>query len=130
MSKNETPLIHRYWKQVGGTLVEEFPVVTRSATNGQRLIDAVILPKLPTQKAHWKEVSLEGQDVILVQAKANRLGMYLMGQAFFSVELIRRFRPASVHSVALCQTDDSILRPLLEQYPNFEVVVMPKESKA
>ena len=130
MSKNETPLIHRYWKQVGGTLVEEFPVVSRSATNSQRLIDAVILPKLPTQKVHWKEVSLEGQDVIVVQAKASRLGMYLMGQTFFSAELIRKFRPASVRSVALCLADDSVLRPLLELYPGMEVVVLPQESEA
>jgi hypothetical protein len=128
MSKLETPLIHRYWKQVGGSLVEEFPAISLSATNGQRLIDAVILPKLPTQKVHWKEVSLEGQDVIVVQAKTGRLGMCLMGQTFFSAQLIKRFRPASVHSVALCQADDSVLRPLLEQYPDIEVVVMPKDS--
>ena len=130
MTKHETPLIRRYWKQVGGTLVEEFPVVARSATNSQRLIDAVIMPKLPTKKVHWKEISLEGQDVIVVQAKAGRLGMYLMGQAFFSAELIKKFRPASVRSVALCIADDSVLRPLLEQYAGLEVVVMPQESVA
>jgi hypothetical protein len=62
--------------------------------------------------------------VIVVQAKASRLGMYLMGQALFSAELIRRFRPASVRSVALCTADDAVLRPLLEPYPHVEVVVM------
>lgn len=45
-----------------------------------------------------------------------------MGQALFSAELIRRFNPASVRSVALC-TADNALRPLLGPYPHVEVVV-------
>jgi hypothetical protein len=38
---------------------------------------------------------------VIVQTKANRLGMYLLGQAFFSAQLMRRFHPRSVESVAL-----------------------------
>ena len=128
MSKRETPMVRRYWRQVGGTLVEEYPAVRRSATCGQRLLDAVILPNQETRIAPWHEVSLEGEDVIVVQAKAKRLGMYLMGQTFFSAQLVRRFRPASVRSIALCTADDSVLRPLLERYPGMEVIVMPVES--
>jgi len=126
MSKNETPMIRWYWNQIGGTLVEEFPVVCRTPLCGQRLLDAIILPKRETRIAQWREVSLEGEEVIVVQAKASRLGMYLMGQTFFSAQLVQCFRPASVHSVALCTADDSMLRPLLEQYPGMEVVVFPR----
>ncbi len=69
-------------------------------------------------------------EVIVVQAKAKRLGLYLMGQTLFSAELIKRFNPASVKSVALCSKGDSELEPLLAPYPHVEVVVMPeKESK-
>lgn len=50
--------------------------------------------------------------------------MYLMGQALFSAELVKAFNPASIRSVALCTKDDSVLRPLLDPYPNVEVVVM------
>lgn len=64
MSKRETPMIQKYWASVGGTLVEEFEAVPRSATTGRRLIDAVILPAQPTRQAHWREVTLEGQDVM------------------------------------------------------------------
>ncbi len=78
MSKHETPLIRRYWERVGGTLIEEFPAVRRTETCGQRLLDAVILPDEPTRIANWREVSLKGKNVIVVQAKASRLGMYLM----------------------------------------------------
>ncbi len=51
MSKLETPLIRRYWKQIGGTLIEEFPAVRRTNNSGQRLLDAVILPKGETRIA-------------------------------------------------------------------------------
>lgn len=132
MSKRETPMIRGFWKTVGGTLVEEFPVVKASPTCGPRRLDAVILPNRDFRIAHWSEVSLEGEDVIVVQAKAKRLGMHLMGQALFSAELVKRFKPASVRSVALCEQDDSELRPLLASFPHVEVVVLnerepPKE---
>ena len=128
MSKNETPMIRWYWNQIGGTLVEEFPAVCRTALCGQRLLDAIILPKRDTRIAQWREVSLEGEEVIVVQAKASRLGMYLMGQTFFSAQLVQCFRPASVHSVALCTADDSVLRPLLEQYRGMAVVIFPSAN--
>jgi len=124
MSKLETPIIERYWESIRGTLIEEFPVVEASATCGPRRVDAVLLPEGAYRRAHWREVSLAGQHVIVVQAKANRLGMYLMGQAVFSLELIRAFRPASARSVALCTKDDSVLRPLLARYPDVGVVVV------
>jgi hypothetical protein len=123
MSKTETPMIRKYWESVMGTLVEEFPVVNASPTCGRRVVDAIILATGQRCIANWREVSLEGQDVRVVQAKSSRLGMYLMGQALFSAELVKGFNPASVRSVALCKKDDSVLRPLMESFPDVEVVV-------
>ena len=40
---------------------------------GQRLIDGVILSDGLHEIAHWREVDLEGQDIIVVQAKRGRL---------------------------------------------------------
>ena len=51
--------------------------------------------------------------------------MYLSGQALFSVELMRPFKPRSIESVALCSADDAVLRPLLERYAGCRVVVCP-----
>ena len=118
-----------YWRQVGGTLCKEFQAVPRTTTSAQRLLDAVILPKGEHKCVHWQDISLEGKDVIVVQAKANRLGMYLMGQTLFSAQLVRRFKPKSVRSVALCTANDEILRPLLEKYKGMEVIVVPKRFK-
>ena len=124
MSKLETPLIRKYWKHVGGTLVEEFQVIKGSERNGRRVIDAIIIPNGENEIVHWSKVSLKGKDIICVQAKKGRLGMYLMGQTFFSEQLLRKLEPKSIISVALCTKDDMVLRPLLEQYPNMQVVVI------
>ena len=114
-----------YWQQVGGTLIEEFVAVKRTSKCGVRVLDGVIIKDGDFRIAKQSEVSIEGKDVIVIQTKARRLGMYLMGQAFFSAQLIKRFKPHSVVSVALCSQDDSELRPLFEQYPNMKVVVCP-----
>jgi hypothetical protein len=95
MSKHETPMTLWYWHQIGGTLIEEFCAVRPSRSCGVRLIDGVIVKGGPFKGARQSEVSIEGEDVVVVQAKANRLGMYLMGQAFFSAQLLQRFKPRS-----------------------------------
>lgn len=125
MSKRETPMTRWYWQQVGGTLIEEFIVVERTPTCGRRVLDGVIIKDCEYRIAKQSEVSLDGKDIIVVQTKAGRLGMYLMGQALFSAQLIQRFKPRSVVSVALCRQDDAVLRPLFEQYPHMKVVVCP-----
>ena len=124
MSKLETPLTRAYWKKVGGTLIEEFCAVHASSTCGKRVIDGIIIRGGETRIARAGEVSLEGKDIIIVQTKAGRLGMYLMGQAFFSAELMKRFNPASILSVALCLKDDSVLRPIFEAHPNMKVEII------
>ncbi len=126
MSKRETPMTRWYWQQIGRTLVEEFRVVKRSKTVGQRLVDGIILPNQPNRIAHWRDVTLDGEDVIVVQTKNARLGMYLMGQTVFSAELVRRrFNPRTVRSVALVRRDDEVMHALLDGYPDVEVVVAP-----
>lgn len=126
MSKLETPMTRWYWQQVGGTLIEEFCAVRGSPTRGTRLLDGVIVKDGPNVIARQAEVSIEGQDIIVVQTKASRVGMYLMGQAFFSAQLMQKFGPRSVESVALVLRDDEVLRPLFEQYAGMKVVVCPQ----
>jgi hypothetical protein len=59
------------------------------------------------ETAHWSDLSLAGQRVIVVQAKAHRLGMYLMGQAVFTAQLVRkrfalRLRLSSMKRLRCC----------------------------
>ena len=124
MSKRETPMTRRYWERVRGTLLEEYLIVPSGPGVGRRMIDAVIIVNGDHRIASRGEsVSLDGHDIIIVQTKALRLGMYLLGQAFFSRELVKeRFAPRSVRTVALCAADDAILRPIAERF-GVEVVV-------
>ena len=126
MSKHKTPITRWYWQQVGGTLIEEFEAVKASSENGRRVLDAVIIPDGENRVASQEEVSIEGEDIIVVQTKASRLGMCSMGQVFFSAQLVERFSPRSILSVALCTQDDKVLRPLLEKYPGMKVVIYPE----
>ena len=130
MIKREPAMTRWYWRQVGGTLIEEFVAVYRTPTCGQRLLDGVIIRGGEFRIARQSEVSVEGQDVIVVQTKVGRLGMYLMGQALFSTQLMQRFKPRSVVSVALCHQDDAVLGPLFKQYSGMQVVVCPEEQMA
>jgi hypothetical protein len=122
MSKHETPLTRRYWEEVGGTLIEEFPAVLRGSGNAQRLLDGVIVVGEPTRIARPSEVSVKGKDIIVLQTKANRLGMNLMGQAIVSKKLMEKFEPKSIRSIAICSKGDSVLEPYLAEY-GIELVV-------
>lgn len=123
MSKYETPLTRWYWEKVGGLLIEEYPVVKASALQGKRFLDGLIVLGEPTARTSSQEFDLKGRDVIVVQTKAKRLGMYLMGQCLFSRDLVLQLGAKSVISIALCTENDLVLRPLLEAHVGCEVVV-------
>jgi hypothetical protein len=90
---------------------------SRTATIGSR----------PERRA--SALGLDRRDIVIVQTKASRLGMYLLGQALFSRELIKdRFAPRSIRTVALCAIDDAILRPIAERF-GVEVVVDDLQRK-
>ena len=73
----------------------------------------------------WRgaEFGLAGRAVIAVQSKHRRLGMTVAGQTLFSKELLKRFQPRTIRSVAVCTADDAVLRPLLERHKGCEVRV-------
>jgi hypothetical protein len=125
MSDLETRMMQWYWRQVGGTLIVEFPIVSRSPGGSPQVVDGVIIRRGKWQISHWSEVALEGQDVIVVHALAERLNMALMGHVLYSARLAERLRPRSVYSVALVAQDDRVLRHLLEVERNMKVVVCP-----
>ena len=127
MSKHETHLTRRYWETIGGTLIEEFPVVTRTNENAQRLLDGVVILGEKTQISKSNEVEILGKDIVVIQTKANRLGMNLLGQAVFSAELMKAHKPKSIKSVAICVLGDSVLEPLAHKF-NIEVVVYEDKS--
>jgi hypothetical protein len=111
MSTYETPMTRRFHKRVGGTLYEEFYV-------GGRWLDGVIVcgPYQPPPKEcpmSGERINLDGLDIIIVEAKARRLGRNLLGQAIGSAYFVNKyFAPRHVRNVVLCAVDDPELRPL------------------
>ena len=117
MSKLETPLTRKFWDEIGGTLIEEFRLTSRNENHAQRLADGLII--LGGQKIISKErnISIENKDVIVIQTKCDRLGMYLCGQALFSKMIIEKFhKPKSVKSVIICTQGDDIMEELLKKF--------------
>lgn len=123
MSQKETWRTRKYWSEVGGLLIEEFVAVQGNKTTGKRFIDGVIVLNENRGIHPNNFYEIKGKDVISIQTKKGRLGMYVLGQAFFSQFLIEKFNPKSVKSVAICGKDDEVLNELAKRH-NIEVVVI------
>lgn len=122
MSKHETWRTRKYWQSVGGLLIEEFVAVKGNIEQGTRAIDGFVLGE--KAKIHDNSTfNIAGKDVIVVQTKKDRLGMYLLGQAHFSKLLIEKHKPKSVKSVAICGRNDKVIQELAEAH-GVEVVVI------
>ena len=128
MSKHETWRTRKYWDEVGGLLIEEFVSVKPTKEQGIRPVDAVIVIGEDKAIHPTNSYDISGKDVIVVQTKRGRIGMYLLGQAYFSKYLIQRHNPRSVRSVAICGKNDKIMQELAFDH-NVEIVVIPESEK-
>ena len=54
--------------------------------------------------------------------------MTLMGQALFSREILKRYKPKSIRTVVICGKGDPEMERLCRKY-NIEVVVIPESKK-
>src|SRR4051812_6289410 len=123
MSLRETPMTRRLWQTLGGTLFEDYVAGPPGPNRGTRRLDGLVVVDGPDRIAARDEAPLlAGHDVVVIQTKANRLGMNLLGQALFSADLVRSAGPRRVRTIALCTADDEVLRPLAVRY-GIEVVV-------
>lgn len=136
MSKHETPLTRGYWRKLDdGIMYEEFPVVSaRAGLQSRRAIDGVVVlgraPRIASCDEN-KDLSLDGEDVVVIQTKATRLNPYVLGQALLSVDLIKlRWTPRSIRSVLVCLEDDPELRPFIDLFHDVEVHVADQSEIA
>jgi hypothetical protein len=116
MSKHETWRTRKYWEQIGGLLIEEFEAVPRSKTQARRPIDGLIVLNERNAIHRGTSFDIEGKDVIVIQTKSGRIGMYLLGQAYFSKLLIARHNPRSIKCVAICGKTDSMMEELARKH--------------
>ena len=128
MSLHETWRTREYWKTIGGLLIEEFVAVDGNSEQGKRTIDGIIL--LGEKKAvhSGNKFDLKGKDVIVIQTKKGRIGMNLLGQAYFSKLLIKKHSPRSIKTVAICGRNDKVMAEFAEEH-EVEIIVYPETSK-
>tara|TARA_B100000989_G_C19460242_1_gene435878 strand:+ start:590 stop:982 length:393 start_codon:yes stop_codon:yes gene_type:complete len=128
MSKHETWRTKLYWESVGGLLIEEFMSIKGNKDQGKRPVDGLII--LGEKKGIFKgnTYDISGKDVIVIQTKRGRIGMYLLGQAYFSRFLIEKHKPKSVKSVAICGRNDKVMQELADQH-DVEIVVIEENKK-
>ena len=129
MSKNESNATEWYCKQLNGHTVYEFLAVQQNTTENKsrRLVDAVVInPGSGYMKVKGADASMGEQDVVIVQTKAKRLSMSVIGQALCSIELLKVFGPRSMKSVIVCKETDAALEPICDLY-GLEVVLAPEE---
>lgn len=125
MGLHETWRAEMYWKTIGGLLIEEFVAVDGNKEQGRRPIDGIIV--LGEKKAiHCgNKFDLKGKDVIVIQTKKGRIGMNLLGQAYFSKLLIKKHSPRRIKTVAICGRNDKVMAEFAEKH-EVEVIVYPE----
>ena len=128
MSKHETWRTKLYWESVGGLLIEEFMSVKGNKDQGKRPVDGLIVLGEKTRIHKGNTYDISGKDVIVIQTKRGRIGMYLLGQAYFSRFLIEKHKPKSVKSVAICGRNDKVMQELADQH-DVEIVVIEENKK-
>ena len=128
MSKHETWRTKLYWESVGGLLIEEFMSVKGNKDQGKRPVDGLIVLGEKTKIHKGNTYDISGKDVIVIQTKRGRIGMYLLGQAYFSRFLIEKHKPKSVKSVAICGRNDKVMQELADQH-DVEIVVIEENKK-
>ena len=133
MSKHETPMTEWYWREVlkQGTLIKEYVAVERGEddSNAPRFMDGLVVMDGPFKISDEIRMEITGKDVVVIQSKNKRLGLYLMGPVVFSRELLLKKGAKSVRSVAVCRKDDKVMRELLEAHPDIKVAFCPAEVK-
>ena len=128
MSLHETWRTRKYWGTIGGILIEEFVAVDGNKEQGRRPIDGIIV--LGEKKAihSGNKFDLKGKDVIVIQTKKGRIGMNLLGQAYFSKFLIKKHSPRSIKTVAICGRNDKVMAEFAEKH-EVEIIVYPETLK-
>lgn len=115
-------------------MIEEFPAVKRDGANSKkkRHIDGVILLGQKAERRGPRKRDRElvrGKRVIVIQSKARRLGISLIGQVVVSRELLTDLKAKVVKSVGVCREDDLLLHKVLRRFKKCEAVVYKRTRK-
>jgi hypothetical protein len=117
--------VEQYWRQRGGTLVTNYPLMKRDGSSASRKADALLLLDGPSRRASPAEVpSLEGQRVEVIVSVPGRNGMYSAGAALVNLELVRRRGARAARAVILCRSADAAMAEVLTGFTDIGVEAM------
>jgi hypothetical protein len=130
----ETPITIAFWQHsVGrGTLILEYPVVTREWGSLRRRVDGLIVLDGEFEQCLWnKAPDMTGRPVMVIQTKAHRTDPVVIGQAVLSPILLRRRHPSigRVQSVLLSPQPEPSVSGLLRRNRVREVTVQGPDVK-
>lgn len=135
MGKLEAALTHLIWREVGGTLYEDFPLAIRGTKDqgAPRLVNGLIDKGGPFEKGDPLRGKVGEKDLVVILAKSKTAGVFSTVEALSAVKLIdRHHQPRSVEGYIVCTEEDGVLRAVINaEYPFLHMKVYgPKDLKA
>ncbi len=127
MNKTEKKMIQAYWKESGGTLIEDFFIATTE--NGEAITaDAIIL--LPDGlKRDSRDKEVLGREAIIIYAVEGSPSVSLIGMATIGAVLLEKNHGAKATLIVILSTkEDHTISKFMENNPSIRLVVYdPKE---
>jgi hypothetical protein len=87
------------------------------------VVDAILLPNEPSHVVAPNLCAVPGAHAVAVCSTHRRIGMYVMGAAVCALHRLQDLGAARAEVVILCKQSDNALVPLLQGYPDIQVVL-------
>jgi hypothetical protein len=125
MEKLESLLTRLLWREIGGTLYEDFPLTNRGKINAPAVINGLIDVKGKNEIGKYSPRSLNKKTVAVVLAKPKGAGMFSVGEILSAVKLLdNRHELKSIEGYIVSVKEDEVLRSLLMgDYPFLKLKV-------
>lgn len=134
MVKLETALTRLLWREVGGTLYEDFPLAIRGRNNANapRTLHGLIDKGGPLEISDRFPGTMIKKDLVVILAKSKGAGVFSTVEALSAIKLVdRHHQPRSIEGYIVCLQEDEVLRAIINaEYPFLHMKVYgPQDLK-
>ena len=129
MEKLETLLTRMLWKELGGTLWEDYPLTRRPRSNAPATVGLIDKGGEPEIGKYFPR-TLSGKDIAVVLARPNNPGLFTAGEALAAVKLLdNQYEPKTIEGYIVSVQEDNVLSDLLlGEYPFLKLKVYPMDG--
>ena len=132
MTKLETALTRLLWRELGGTLYEDFPLAIRgrSNLNAPRNLHGLIDKGGRFEISTRYPGSMVKKDLVVVLAKSKNVGVFSTVEALSAIKLVDRHHlPRSIEGYIVCLQEDEVLRAIINaEYPFLHLKVYDSQD--